>query len=106
MITKAIRSLVMTKGIRTTSSKAIRSLVMIMTMLTLAMMSTMAMQTMIMKIIFSCLQIFDSLDRAMQATEHAATVSRQAVKVFQDQASSLQACKRMLENLMQTSRTA
>ena len=41
----------------------------------------------------------------MQATEHAATVSKQAVQVFQDQHQSLSACRRMLENLMQTSRT-
>ena len=49
-------------------------------------------------------KVFDSLNRAIAATESAAAMSRQAVTVFDAQQSSLQAAKNMLENLMQTSR--
>ena len=40
----------------------------------------------------------------MAATEGAATISRQAVQVFENQHASLRQCKTMLEGLMQTSR--
>ena len=49
-------------------------------------------------------QVFDSLSRAVTATEHAASMSRQAATVFDDQAASLNTCRRMLDELMRTSR--
>ncbi len=41
----------------------------------------------------------DALSRGVIATEHAANISRSAAKAFEDQAATLQACKRTIEGI-------